>query len=257
MLTDVDTELTLIYCLASNSEEAEEAASAALALARPNILTAIALESEALRETAAIVAATEEVRTRVGELESDRAARKELAGRREEAEAAFREEWNRLYRPQHNGTRWYYQGEKTQFVNQREFKAFLSQMADNTYYQAPILRNELVNRDQLSSAAAAGRRALIEAMLAHAAEPNLGIRSFPPARSIYECILKATGLHQRVQGDRWRFAAPPEGNPQQLAPGWHALCDAVFVEPLGPHPVSELYSLLAAPPYGLTQGVLP
>ncbi|MBW3635430.1 MAG: hypothetical protein KY445_03055, partial [Armatimonadetes bacterium] len=110
-----------------------------------------------------------EVEKNTPALQSDRAARRELSARRFEAQSAFLAGWNRLFGPVESEARWFYRGQEMQFASSREFSAFLSEIADQTYPQTPILRNELINRQELSSAAAAaaGRRALVEAMLLH------------------------------------------------------------------------------------------
>ena len=55
----------------------------------------------------------------------------------------------------------------------RELARVLSDMCDAAYDKAPIVQNELLNRRHLSSAAAAARRSLVEAMVTHAGEKFL------------------------------------------------------------------------------------
>src|SRR5207248_1913620 len=123
---------------------------------------------------AAELAAAHHVAGHTEALQHDRAARRELAARQAEAEELFLAEWDRLFSPGPGGAQWSRAGERVPMEGQRFFSAHLSQMADETYAAAPVLRNELVNRRDLSSAAAAGRRNLIEAMLTRASERRLG-----------------------------------------------------------------------------------
>ena len=73
----------------------------------------------------------------------------------------------------------------------RGLSHLLSAICDDLYAGSPIVWNELINRQKLSSQGAAARRNLIEAMLTHEDQPQLGIEGFPPERSMYESLLKA------------------------------------------------------------------
>ncbi len=86
---------------------------------------------------------------------------------------------------------------------------------------------------------------------------HLGIEGFPPERSMYECLLRATGLHCQAEDGSWRFEAPSEDDPARLREVWQVLEEFVFAEPPAPRPVSELWRKLAAPPFGLAEGVMP
>ncbi len=257
LLARIGGSLGVMFCLAPNAEEARRAERIARDTSRPNLLYGIATETEVLRETAADVAAAHQVVKDTPALQGDRAARRELSARREEAEMAFRAEWERLFGPGSGGARWIYCGARTEVPGARAFSTLLSQMADATYSAAPILRNELVNRETLSSAAAAARRNLTEAMLLKADTERLGITLFPPEASMYECILRATGLHREVEPGQWGFAVPAMEDPAGLRPCWQAVERFVYADPPEPRPIPELYKLLKGPPYGLTEGVLP
>lgn len=260
----VASSLSVLLCLATTQEEVERAEAIARGCEHPHLLIVIARESAVLREAAKDIAAAHRVAQETPGLASDRAARRELAARRQEAETAFRQEWNRLFTPCHGDdgeALWFYRGERVKMHSTRDFSEQLSCMADQTYPDAPCLRNELINRQVLSSAAAAGRRDLIEAMLTHGSQERLGIRGFPPSASMYECLLRATGIHREVGPGQWRFVPPAEGDPQKdparLWPCWKALEAQIFCEPPELRPLPEIYAVLGAPPYGLTAGVIP
>ena len=250
-------DLMMVLCLAENAGEAERALAIARKSGGANALVVIARETEILREAGRDVAAAGEVAANTPALQSDRAARRELAARRFEAESAFRGEWERCFGPSARESVWLYNGETVRFETGRELSAFLSRMADAVYEATPVLRNELINRRALSSAAAAGRRALIEAMLLHPGEPRLGIEGFPPEFSMYECLLRVTRLHRETAPGVWEFGAPPSDDPARLREVWQLLDAEIFAQPPAPRPVSELWDKLAAPPYGLSEGVMP
>lgn len=222
-VTAANNSLQVLLCLITNTSELEEAESHLKNLTKPSILVILAQETERLRDSALDVLAAKQVFSEVKELEQDRAARRELSARYSDAQTAFRSEWDHLFTPSTQGgdssTRFWYQGKS------QEIKAlvpFFSEMADNTYPQSPRLRNELINRRALSSAAAAARRNLIEAMLnpKSVALPHLDITGFPPERSMYECLLGATGLHRETP-EGYRLVPPHEHNdPARILPAW-------------------------------------
>lgn len=250
-------ELKMVLCLAEGADETKHAQTLAREQGGAHALVVIARETEILREAGRDVAASGEVAAHTPALQSDRAARRELAARRFEAENAFRDEWQRCFGPTSPDARWFYDGEEIHFRNARELSAFLSRMADAVYSATPILRNELINRNALSSAAAAGRRALIEAMWLHGERERLGIEKFPPEFSMYECVLRATGLHRQNEAGVWEWGAPTGDDAARLSGVWEAMGAWIFGNSPAPRPLTDLWKLLAAPPLGLSQGVMP
>ena len=257
-----DGELAVLLILAENEAERDEAQAFVANYKAPNLLFALALESDDLREAAAQSAACAVVAQTASELQSDRAARRELEGRAAEARTLFGGEVARLFAPllgespTDGSALWLHAGAIIPLDAPRRFSAFLSAMADATYHAAPILRNELLNRRNLSSAGASARRALLTAMLERADQKRLGLVGFPPERSIYQCALQATQLHVETP-DGWRFQAPPARHATRLRPAWDALAAQIFAEPPREVPISELAEMLRRPPFGVTAGVFP
>ncbi len=249
--------LEVLLCLATNPGEVGQALGALQRIKKPNVAAVVAVESPVLREAAQDVAAAHLVQQNTPALQGDRASRRELDVRRREAEGIFRSEWDRLLGPGSSDATWIYRGEQLSVGSARAFSELLSRMADETYPAAPHLRNELLNRRSLSSAAAAGRRALIEAMLLHGTKPRLGLSGYPPELSMYECVLRASGVHRELEGGQWWFVPPEPTDPAHLAPVWSALERELFVDPPRLRAVADLFSVLNSPPYGITEGVFP
>ena len=264
----VQGRLSVLLCLADTEEDVQGAEALAQNCLSKNLLIGLARETPALREAAREVAACHIVAQNTPALQGDHAARRELRARRFEAESAFRAEWKRLFDgfgDQRAVARWFYAGDEQRFARTRAFAEFLSLLADRTFSDAPILRNELINRHALSSAAAAGRRNLIESMLLHGDKPQLDIKGFPPELSMYECLLHVTQLHREREPGRWQFVPPPADDPAGLRPVWDELERTIFGESdnskedavPGPVSVSDLWKRLSAPPFGLAEGVMP
>lgn len=266
-----DSELAVVLCLANTQQDADNARELAIANKSANFLFAVALESDTLREAALDLAAAAHVAVHVPNLEGDRAARRELELRRGEAETIFQAERGRLFGVAvggNNGNKdhcggtaaWFYGGASVQFSSARSFSAFLSDMADATFNQTPHLRNELLNRRQLSSAGASARRALVTAMISNGAQERLGIKGFPPEYSMYESLLRAGGLHRENPDEcgSWSWHAPNAQNDSiNLLPSWHEIEATIFASPPREVPLVELFARLNRAPFGVSEGVLP
>ncbi len=225
---------------------------------REMLFFAIPRDTTGLREALEEVMAWEWVERNTPELVGDRTARRELAGRRIDAT----ERLNRLCshcfgRAQSYRTAiWVWAGEVRHWQTAAELSAALSEACDRAYASAPRILNELVNRRSLSSAAAAARRTLIERMLTRGHEERLGIQGYPPELSMYRSVLEHTGLHHRA-GERWEFGPAGEEDPSRIRPLWGAIESFLATTEGRPRPVSELFTLLREPPYGVRDGLLP
>jgi len=216
---------------------------------RPDIVVCLARETNALREAAASVESLLRVQDETEELAQDKVAKREVDERLREASAVFQSEWESLLRQPGNGdTHWLWQGERQGNI---ALQPLLSWACDTTYPYTPRLRNELINRRQLSSTAASARRELITAMLTRAPDARLGIEGWPPEASMYVSVLEETGLH-RDGG----FAPPPDIT-SELGRVWVATEEFLFGGALEPKPLLSLHEMLVRPPFGLTDGLIP
>lgn len=209
---------------------------------------------EALEE----VEGWEWVGDQVPALQGDPVARRELQARREHAQQRLEEIAGRVlglrgHRFDPVSSTWIHNGTSHNgVVSARQFSRWLSRLCDGVYIQAPELQNELLNRERLSSAAAAGRRNLLEAMIEHEKEPRLGFEGTPAEVSMYESMLVAGGFHQEHE-DGWHFGEP--------ASSWRSVWEAIesFLDSArdGRRSVKDLFTLLKEPPFGLREGPLP
>ncbi len=208
-----------------------------------------------LRDLLLDVAALRSLLDERAELEHDRPARREAAGRLIEAQQALAHVIAETYGGERS--RWFYRKEKRPMASARQIDELLSEAADVTYDQTPRVWNELIVRRQLSSAAAKARRNLVEAMLKHASEERLGLVGYPPERAIYESVLGAGGLHRQDEAGEWRIGPPRLDDPLRLRPTWDAMEQFLAVETPEPHPLTALFAVLEGPPFGVKAGLTP
>jgi len=135
----------------------------------------------------------------------------------------------------------YWKGTRREMKSSKELTELVSIATDEIYPYAPTVQNELINRRYLSSAAAAARRSLIEAMLLHSQEERLGLNGYPPERSIYESVLRQSGIHRQNERDEWEFARP-SGEDPGLQRAWDHILEVSCSELLQPKPLTDLFS---------------
>lgn len=261
----------LLLCLAADTMELAtvEQAAGALLSSRPDVIIGVNVETQALHEAAVAVESLLWVQdmNNTPELRGDRVAKREVEERLSDATNAFSTEWDRLLRPQgaaEEGGIWYYRGERVPLGSYRQLQALVSRACDEAYPHTPRLRNELINRRQLSSAAAAARRSLIEAMIERRHLPRLGISGFPPEASMYASVLESTGIHRPAGTDPdgnsvWNLFPPDEEDPVNAPLGhvWREIETFLFGGVLEAKPLNDLNAGLRARPYGLADGLIP
>jgi hypothetical protein len=225
-----------------------------------NVLIVLPQQIGALREAAAELRAIHWVWQNTPELRDDRVARRELAALTAMVEQSINDAIQHLLdpkpEPKGSGALWLYQGQKELMVTPKDVSKLLSQVMDQVYPHSPRIKNELINRRTLSSAAAAARRNLIERMLASPQEELLGMSGFPPERSMYESVLSSSHLH-RKEKDTWAFGPPQQNNTHNLSPIWQEMHRIIFGSITEPYPVNQLFDHLSSPPFGVMPGVLP
>ena len=256
-----DADGLLLMCLATTQTDFREAEETAQRLSAeyPDVIIGINVESDALRETSVAVSSLEMVQKETPELERDNVAKREVAERLLDATEAFKAEWNRLMHPQKDmadSSVWYYNGEVAPLMSNRQLVELVSLACDTAYPQTPRLLNELINRRQISSTSAAARRNLIEAMLLRTEQERLNIEGFPPEISMYVSVLESTGIH-RQNGAKWGIFPPYHENDAALVAVWRAMDDFLFDGALEARPLTQLYDILRARPFGLADGVIP
>lgn len=133
------------------------------------------------------------------------------------------------------------------------FNAGLSEFCSRVYHRSPVLWNELINRRSLTSQGARAQRELISALLVAHEQPQLGIEGRGPEFSMYDSLLRDSGIH-REGDDGWHLAPP---SAMGILPIWNAIEHFCLQATEKPRPLSELYDVLETPPYGAKRGIIP
>lgn len=261
LIPDLDADGIVLYCLPNSQGEFQQLtdlAKSSTVRERSDVVVAIPRDVESLREAVRDLELLRWVETNTPELAGDAVARREVRARLTVAEERVARQIRSLFSPEEATARrtgWFHRGIPQSIIRTgRSLTHFLSDICDSVYRYTPRLRNELLNRRTLSSAAAKARRNLVDAMVSHRSEAKLGITGTPPEMSMYVSVLGATKIH-RLEGIGYDFG-PPHGDPG-LGQVWKAI-ETFFIQcELGRRPLSELFSLLQRPPFGLKAGVIP
>lgn len=260
-LTSTQASGSIFLCLSQSISHLDEFKQHArkMEAATVNLLYAIPQEIGEIRSTISELAAMQWAWENTPELRDDRIARRELAMRIADVQQLLMKNLARLLDPRDEpvGSRcvWYYRGSEQEARTPTDVTHLLSRVCDEIYSDSPRIRNELIVRRTLSSAAAAARRNLIERMLTCADKENLGLDGYPPERSMYESVLKATGLHHRNADGSWCFAEPARKDPCNLRPVWNKLSEIVFKAQPSPEPLDVLFRATSEPPLGVPDGL--
>ena len=212
-----------------------------------------------IRSLALELACIDWVRRNTPEIAGDATARRELDAREGEVRRRLADEQVEMLFGEANdhSAQWYRFGKKVRVSDARELNDLLSSACDDLYPSAPVIRNEIINRSELSSSAAAARRNLIHAMIERPDAEGLGIAGNPPERSIYLSVLRELGLHRAARNGSWTFtsdAARARNNAGEMLRGIYEFLKGSEAERRS---VADLFALLQAPPFGIRAGVLP
>ena len=266
----------VLYVLPTSEDEAEqlvEKATEASVADREEVLIAIPQSIGFLRDAVLELWCLGWVEKNTFQLDGDATARRELRARRTEAEQEVSAQLIALFggtigssqggdgfAPIHQDDvrdcLWYHRGEPAQIVSRRALNEYLSTICDSVYHRTPILRNELINRRQISSQAASARRRLIEAMLESQQLENLGISGYPPEMSIYLSLLSDTGIHRNVSGI-WEFHPPNADDKSRIFSIWSEIESFLNQCEGRRQSVDKLYKRLEQSPFGLRRGPMP
>lgn len=198
------------------------------------------------------LAALEFVRENSRELDSDSIAMREISARLQTTRSILSDELRDAF---HNAT-WHYDGHVKKHLSNEGLSHLTSEIAEEIFRSSPHVHSELVNRNMLSSSAAAAQRELLHAMLSHSSEANLGYTSFSADAGLHHTVVRALGLHREKKGV-WRFCDP--GGTERSAfmiPAWDA-AKALVLNSDRIISLTELYDLWKIPPFGVKAGLLP
>ncbi len=147
------------------------------------------------------------IKENVGEISSDRIARKEIDSRH--SIIAFR--LKTQLETSLNNISWVYQGNLVDCMKGKQISSFTSYLAGKVFNMEPIIKSEMLNRNKPSRNANAAVKALLKRMVNNNGEEKLGIEGFPAEGGLFKILLEKTSLYGQKQKE-WKFATPGTKN---------------------------------------------
>jgi hypothetical protein len=157
------------------------------------------------------------------------------------------------------GTDWFLSGQKVVLPPRGGASALLSEICDSLYPQSPLITNELLNRNSLSSAAAAARMRLIEGLFTSGDKPLFGmdVEKAPPEKSMYLSVLQKGGIHVRDEHGLKIVEPTKETDVLRLRPALDGILGKIERAHGGRVSVADILSDLKGRPFGVRAGVAP
>jgi hypothetical protein len=207
-----------------------------------------------LKATVTEAIALENIQSERAEIKSDPVAQRELKDRLvtiKHTELGLLSQY--LEQPEAN--QWFWQGKCLELSTRRELQHQLSQVLETVYNQAPLVKNELINRNKVSGQANGAKNKLVAALLTKSHLEDLGFDStkYPAEKTIYRAVFKEPGIHIK-KNDVWQLVNPSDDNKYQFAKVWNRIRKLLANSAL-PTPLTEIYALMEKPPYGVQKGV--
>jgi hypothetical protein len=161
---------------------------------------------------------------------------------------------NNLYSNKSDIT-WVYKGEEIKIKSKREFNQYLSQICINVYSKTPVFKNELVNKNKISSSIHTAKKNYLRGLVDSWDKPDLGFPSdkFPPEKTIYLSLLKQNGIE--LYSDEINFISQiaPKSTFKHL---WRYSNDFLNSAKKSKRKISEFTGPLARKPFKLKQGLV-
>jgi hypothetical protein len=147
---------------------------------------------------------------------------------------------------------WFYKGENKIIKSKKDLNSLLSQICDSEFSKAPLLKNELFNRENLSPQINLARKYLMRKVLEFENDSMLGFEEtkFPPEKSIYLSLLKNTGIH-RIKNGVYAYCEPTEPSFIDL---WNECIVFLNSAKSSKRNLGELYEILKSKPFKLKKG---
>ncbi|BBL57498.1 DUF6079 family protein [Methylomonas koyamae] len=222
----------------------------------PDSLTIYVLCDNAaqIKQVVSEAIALEKIQTERAELKSDPVSQRELKDRLQAVKSLELDLLN-SYLEQPESFEWYWEGKQPLLNNKKDLQTLLSRVLETVFSKAPLIKNELINRDKTSGQANAAKNKLVEALLSNTHLEDLGFDSkkYPPEKTIYRAVFKEPGIHV-LQNGAWQFVNPSPTNKYRFYGVWQAI-DEQLKKSKCPQPLVDIYHLIEQPPYGVQKGV--
>ena len=247
----------VVYLIPSSLREWQDLQQWVQGITEPRLLFVIPREPLGVASLTQDLSALRHVQTQWPELQDDLVAMKELAGRIDAMEEFLRGGVESLTEPTLQGAVWNWNGCPHDISSSGQLNRLLSQICDEVFPATPTLRNELINRQSLSTTVVSAVKRIIGGLLEANGDANLGFSGNGPEVSIFRAVFIDTGLYRLSLNGRYELCPPAEAAEAPLQAIWQEIDSYLRKSSEAPQMFLPLYQSLSAPPYGLRRGLIP
>jgi hypothetical protein len=163
----------------------------------------------------------------------------------------------RYTRPEMNESEYFYKGKKMPFKRKAHISTKLSEICYETYPHTPVINNETINKDIITTAALNSRNKVISGLLENNLDVNLGLRGTGQDISFMRSTLIRTGILLDEEKNPKLTLSPSDDKIRKLL----IIIQNFFTESSNVEGKNfkELYDMLILPQYGygIKKGVIP
>jgi hypothetical protein len=252
--TQHDGTIGLMFVDAAMIEQANNAQQIVVEMRDPQTLSAIIRVGE--QERAALIEYSrwawvhDQVKSRLLDPWTERHVETQLGRAREQVARLVLAILNRQHES-NNSLSYWYAGEVVVGSQSMNMSQAASWLFDRVFNSAPVIHNELINKDKPSSAITLARQRLFELLDKNGDQELLGLSDFPPERLLYGSLLQSTRLHRQV-GKRWQLSAPDKDSGEGIRKVWAELDAALKAD--DQISFADVIARLALPPLGVRNG---
>ena len=239
---------------ATDDKKASKICKEAVCKSDEGIVVGVSDRAWAIAPLARELLALDKVKRDCPELAGDAVARRELDARIKEVGGQVEAELRRAF----DNAKWHHQDEpKSKLYQYAELSRLASDIADKRFADAPILHNELLNRQKPSTSAASAQKLLLRCMVDNEGQERLGIKGYPAERGLFVSLLENTGLYKKRKGKDFQFCEPSDKDAANLAPAWRVAEDLLCSRQNELIEIAQLYDEWRKPPFGIKDGLMP
>lgn len=250
---DVDQSTPQAFLLLKNSQKLKPAALKIIKDLPENIIVLDVSSDLGIEIQTKELKALRVIYSTYDEIQADPIAKKELSDQIDHRQTSITATLKKLMNPRFSS--WYWKGEKLKIQSNVEAQAKLSWILESIYSKSPVIRNELVNRDQVSGQGQSARIKLMKDMLNKREILNLDYPDdkFPPEKTIFNAIFIENNLY-KFNENQGSFEEPATG---QNLYAVYAHLKELLLKAKEPVSFQDIQESLSAIPFGLKKGVQP
>lgn len=216
------------------------------------IIYGVFSNSKVLYEGIQEIKAIDKAFSKVGE---DKVARAELFELKHSQVEALNQMLNDQLFGWESKVNWYLGGKEVPVHTKRALNRTISDAIEKIFKGTPTFKNELVNKNKVSSSVHFAKKQYIEALIENWNKPNLGFEDhlMPPEKTIYFSLLNRTGIHRDVTLLTADFFEPEDKSYSLL---WQASLKFLDSAKLSKRNLKEFIDTLSQRPFKLKDGFI-